>query len=112
MKKNKILIVHITGAVLITLIHYVFHNSYVYSSCAFLENLTNNTYSVILRWIIEIAIYLTIGLFLSILFEFVQIIPNERVFSYNDIFINYLPYLIISFIILLARLPIFNHIYK
>lgn len=56
--------------------------------------------------------YLTIGLFLSILFEFVQIIPNERVFSYNDIFINYLPYLIISFIILLARLPIFNHIYK
>lgn len=63
MKKNKILIVHITGAVLITLIHYVFHNSYVYSSCAFLENLVNNTYSVILRWIIEIAIYLTIGLF-------------------------------------------------
>lgn len=56
--------------------------------------------------------YLTIGLFLSILFEFVQIIPSERVFSYNDIFINYLPYLIISFIILLARLPIFNHIYK
>ena len=56
--------------------------------------------------------YLTIGLFLSILFEFLQIIPNERVFSYNDIFINYLPYLIISFIILLARLPIFNHIYK
>ena len=55
---------------------------------------------------------LYLGLSFSILFEIVQIIPSDRVFSINDIFINYLPYLIITFIILLARLLKFHHIFN
>ena len=62
-KKFKYLIVYLTGAILLTLTQYVFHNVYVYSCCAFLENIVNKPFAFVISGFIEIAIYLSIGLF-------------------------------------------------
>lgn len=62
-KKFKYLIVYLTGAILLTLTQYVFHNYYVYSYCNFLENIVNKPYAFVISGFIEIAIYLSIGLF-------------------------------------------------
>ena len=56
-----------------------------------INNYNFNKYDILL-----INIYL--GIFLSIVFELVQLLPKDRIFSYEDIFINYFPYICVSII--------------
>ena len=91
-KRFKYLIVYLTGAILLTLTQYVFHNYYVYSCWSFLENIVNKPYAFVISGFIEIAIYLSIGTFtiLNVYFEKdkLYIIKKILVFIASVIILN------------------------